>query len=780
MVIMKKILMFWLFLAVCFMFVQCGREQYVQPEYLNSNIGVEDRVRDLIDRMSLEEKVGQMCQYVGIRHIKDAESKYSAEQLKESDAYSFYPGLTCDDIEKMTTEGLIGSFLHVMTAEEANYLQSLAMQSRLGIPLLIGIDAIHGNGMVNGCTVYPSPITISSTWSDSLAFEIARQTAMEMRATGSHWTFNPNLDIARDARWGRFGETCGEDTYLVSRMGYAQIKGYQEGNPEPTSRVIACAKHMIAGGVSINGANVAPSDISDRELLEVHLPPYEKAIKDGEVYTVMMAHNELNGVPCHNHGGLMKEIVKGEYGLDGFIVSDWMDIERLVLHGVVENEKEAYIQSVVNGMDMHMHGPGFWETIVDGVKTGRISERRIDEACESILRAKFQLGLFEHPFVDENTINRKIYTDETRMTALETARKGIILLKNDNILPVAANTSKIFLTGLNADNQSLLGDWCQKQPEDNVITVREGISRLCREKNIQFEYFDCGNKVTGHSIPDLSSEAAEAAVGSDMAVVVVGENSLRYMSDRTCGENYDRTTLNLLNNQTEFVKKIKNKGIPTVVVFITGRPLSDEWIAENADGVIWAWEPGCMGGLAIAEILMGRVNPSGKLTATIPRNAGQIQIYYNHKKSHFLRKPFDVKAGPLYDFGFGLSYTDFEYSNVMLSSSELSPGESITASVDVTNAGQSDGDEIVQLYISDIYSEVSRPVKELRGYRRIFLRRGETMTVSFEITPEKLSYYNASMDKVMEKGEYRIMIGTSSRDEDLKTATLKVGKTEYL
>ena len=743
---------------------------------------VERRVKDLMSRMTLEPKIGQMCQYVGPEHIKESMKHMTPEQVLNNDANGIYPDMTIEQIEELVKKGLIGSFLHVVTASEANHLQSLAEQSPLKIPLLIGIDAIHGNALVSGTTVYPSPITLSSTWCDSLLTVISRQTALEMRAMGAHWTFTPNIDIAQDARWGRFGETAGEDPYLVGRMGVAQIRGFQTDDFTGTDKVIACAKHMLGGGNSINGTNAAPTDISERTMREIHLPPYEKTVKETGVYTVMMSHNEVNGVPSHCNEPFMKNILHEEYGLRGFIVSDWMDIERLVLHGVADDTPDAFVKSVSAGIDMHMHGPGFFETILQSVKNGTIEESRIDRACAKILEAKFRLGLFENAKVDEAEFQNKVYTPEHVSTALEAARKGVVLLKNDKVLPLDKHKKlrRILLTGLNADNHTILGDWSNPQPEENVITIREGLERMCRDRGVELKYFDCGEIVSRYSIPDLSTEAANATRGCDLAVVVVGENTLRYLNNSTCCENRDRAGLGLLNNQLDLVKKIKAADIPTVVVFVTGRPLTVEWIADHADGIVWAWEPGCMGGQAVSEILWGEVNPSGKLTATIPRHVGQTKIYYNAKKLHYFHPPIDIKTTPLYEFGYGLSYTSFAYSDIELSNDEIGPGEEVTVSVDVTNTGSMDGEEIVQFYIRDDVARVTRPVKELKGYELIPLAAGETKRVSFTIDTRALSYLDEEFDRVAEQGTFTVMIGSSSRDEDLKTTTLTMTSSERL
>mgnify|MGYP003316701503 FL=1 len=374
----------------------------------------------------------------------------------------------------MIINGQIGSFLHVITAEEANYLQQLANKSKLKIPLLIGIDAIHGNALYRGATVYPSPITIASTWDENNSYDVGVQTAFEMRSTGSHWAFTPNVDVMRDARWGRVGETFGEDPFLVTQMGVAMINGLQQGDYTGNNKVIACAKHLIAGSEPINGLNLSPMDISERTLNEIYLPPYKSAV-DAGVFSIMAAHNEVNGVPSHSNKKLMTSIIRNEWGFDGFYVSDWLDIERLeTLHKVARNFKEAVYLAVDAGIDMHMHGPNFPELVVELVNEGVLSEQRVNYACSKILEAKFKLGLFENRFVDEDDISEKIFNQHHTQTALKLARQGIVLLKNNDVLPLRSpknSKNRILVTGPNANNQSILGDWHSAQPHENLSLI---------------------------------------------------------------------------------------------------------------------------------------------------------------------------------------------------------------------------------------------------------------------------------------------------------------------
>lgn len=741
--------------------------------YQDKKAPVEQRVDDLLKRMTLQEKVAQMCQYVGPEHIRENQKRFKGQKIaKNDDAYGFYPNLSVNDLYQMTQDGLIGSFLHVVTGEEANELQELAMKSRLQIPLLIGIDAIHGNALVSGTTVYPTPIGQAASFNPAMIETLSRQSALEVRAAGGHWTFTPNIEVGRDARWGRIGETFGEDPYLVTQMGVATVKGYQGTDYTGEDKVIACGKHLIAGSEPSNGTNAAPMDVSERTLREIFLPPY-KAVIDAGCFTLMAAHNELNGVPCHADKWMMTDIVRKEYGFNGFIVSDWMDVERIHnLHHAAPTMKDAYRQTVEAGLDMHMHGPDFMEGVIELVNEGKLKESDIDRGCARILEAKFKLGLFENPYVDLKKAKKIVYNKEHQATALEAAHQSIVLLKNENLLPLDfGKFNKILVTGPNANNHTILGDWTLEQPEENVITILEGVQQAAGSDKVKF--FDYGDDVRQKS-PEKVQEAARLAKESDLAIVVVGENPLRYQKTKTTGENVDRMSLDLLGTQEALVKEIHKTGVPTIVVLVGGRPLSVNWIAENIPALIQAWEPGSFGGTAIADIMTGKVNPSAKLPVSIPRHAGQIQMIYNHKPSQYFHKYKDGLSTPLYPFGYGLSYTQFGYSDLKLSKEKISDKESFTASIELKNNGTVAGTEVVQLYIRDIYSTATRPVKELKDFARITLQPGETQTVTFTLTPEKLAYFNREMQYGVEPGDFEIMIGGSSLDKDLKKGRIEV------
>lgn len=741
-------------------------------DYKNPSLSAEVRTDDLLSRMTLTEKVGQMCQYVGIEHIKKSEKYLTLKEMQSGDAHGVYPSLHSSKMPDLIKKGEIGSFLHVVDPKEANQLQQYASESRLGIPLIIGIDAIHGNGLVNGSTIYPSPLTMASSWNLDLVRQSSVETALEMRATGSQWTFTPNIDIARDPRWGRVGETFGEDTFLVSEMGVAVIEGLQQGDFTGDKKVLANAKHFVAGGEPVNGLNLAPMDLSLRSLKQDHFPPFKRAV-DAGVYSFMAAHNEVNGVPAHANRFLFTEVLREEWGFEGFVVSDWMDIERLKgLHRVAETQSEAVYQAVDAGLDMHMHGPNFLRPLIKLVEQGRITEARINAAVRPILLAKFRLGLFENAQVDASAASDILFNAKHKQTALELARQGIVLLKNDSLLPLTQG-KKIFVTGPNANNHTMMGDWVFKQPEENITTVVEGL-RAVAKPSTSIDYFDLGSQVKTLD-PRQFAKAAKRAKDADVAIVVVGGNALRYdRKGKTAGENVARSTINLYGEQLALVQAVQASGTPTVVVLINSRPLAEPWLVENVDALIEAWEPGALGGQALAEIIFGQVNPSGKLPITIPRSVGHLQAIYNHKPSTYVRRYIDAPTKNLFEFGDGLSYTQFKYGKPTLSASRIAENESTRLSVTVKNSGDRAGDEIVQLYIRDNFSRVTRPVKELKGFKRIHLDAKQSQKVTFDITPDTLAYFDLDMNWRVEPGDFTIMVGSSSRKSDLKTVTLTV------
>ena len=756
-------------ITACMMMAACSGEK--APLYKDASAPVEKRVEDLLSRMTLEEKVGQMNQFVGLEHIRKNEASLSEEDLRNNTANAFYPGFSADSVADWTRKGLVGSFLHVLTIEEANYLQSLAMQSRLAIPVIFGIDAIHGNANAPDNTVYPTNIGLAGTFDLNLAYRIARETAAEMRAMNMHWTFNPNVEVARDPRWGRVGETFGEDPYLVSKMGAQTVKGYQ--GDLSSDDVLACIKHFAGGSQPINGTNGSPTDLSERTIREVFFPPFEEGVKAGAM-SLMTAHNELNGIPCHSNDWLMEDVLRGEWDFRGFVVSDWMDIEHIYdLHATAENLKEAFYQSIMAGMDMHMHGVYWNEYVCELVREGRIPESRIDESVRRILDIKFRLGLFEQPYADENTTMDVRLCDEHRNTALEAARKSVVLLKNDGLLPLSKDRyRRVLVTGINADDHNILGDWSADQRPENVITVLEGLKMVSPETD--FVFVDQGWDPRNMSRAKVD-RAASVARTCDLNIVVAGEYMYRgRWTERTSGEDTDRSDIDLVGLQNELIRKVAASGKPTILVLVSGRPLGTEWAAEHLPALVNAWEPGMYGGQAIAEILYGKVNPSAKLAVTIPRSVGQTQMIYNHKPSQYFHPYAVTPSTPLYPFGYGLSYNTYEYSDLTIDKEEMTAEQTLKVSVKVKNTGKMAGDEIVQLYIRDCFSQVTRPVKELKDFARIPLAPGEAKTVEFTVTPDKLMFLDRHLDPIVEPGEFILMVGPSSADGDLLKKRFRV------
>lgn len=748
---------------------------YAQPKYLDPKQPVKERVKDLMGRMSLDMKIAQMCQYVGLEHMRDAEKNITEDELLNGHARGFYKGLHSSGVERMVKQGMIGSFLHVLTVEEANHLQKLAEESPLKIPLLMGIDAIHGNGLMSGSTIYPSPITMASTFAPEIIEKSFRQTALEMRASGMHWAFSPNIEIARDPRWGRVGETFGEDPHLVTQMGIASVRGLQMNVFDKDKSVLACIKHLAGGGIGNNGTNASPVEIGEGELRNVILAPFKSAIKKTKPFSLMPAHNEINGIPGHGNKWLMTDIVRNEYGFEGFIVSDWMDMEALSRkHKIASTIKEAFRVSVDAGVDMHMHGPEFLESIKELVSEGKLSEERINAACENILEAKFMLGLFEKRYADEKNLKKLLFTKQHQQTALDIARKGIVLLKNkDNFLPIAAGKYKnILVAGPNADNQSIMGDWVFEQPRINYKTVLDGIRDLSTGSKVN--YVDVGWNLRALNT-DSIAKAIKIAENMDLIILALGEDSFRqHWKEKTGGENRDRMDITLWGKQQYLVEELKKTGKPVIVVLINGRPLATPWLEENVDAILEAWEPGSFGGQAIAEILYGKVNPSGKLPITIPRHVGQIPIYYYQKPSQYSHPFIDGTKEALYDFGYGLSYTSFKYEALNCPKS-IKYGESLNVTFTVENIGQVAGEEVVQLYLRDDFGSTTRPVKLLVGFQRIHLQKDEKKTVSFSLDKEVFGYYDSRGKYVFEPGSFTLMAGGSSLNKDQIFQKVTVG-----
>lgn len=731
------------------------------PVYKDASAPVEKRVEDLLSRMTLEEKIGQMNQYVGLEHIR------TNERRTKRPFYKDFPG---DSVEAYAAKGLIGAFLHVYSLEETNHLQELCLSSRLGIPAIIGIDAVHGNAFAPDNTVYPTSIGLASSFDRELVEQIGRQTALEMRAMGIHWAFGPGVDVSRDPRWGRCGETFGEDTFLAGEMGALTVKGLQ--GQMDSAAVLSTVKHLVGGGQSVNGTNASPTDISIQTLEEVFLPPFRKAVEAGAM-CLMPAHNDINGIPCHCNRELIEGRVRGEWGFKGIIVSDWKDVERLAnLHHSAKDNKDAFRQAIDAGLDIHMHGVEWQFDVMDLVKSGVISEKRIDQSVRRILDLKFRLGLFEHPYADPATTFDTRLCEEHRATALRASRESVILLKNDGILPLKEGKyRKVLVTGINADSFNICGDWAAVPKPENVTTILEGLRAA--SPSTEFVYVDQGLRPKDMTRAKVD-EAARAARNCDLCIFVGGDFMNRNIGGLTCGENNDRADISLPSLQNELFDKLAAAGKPMVMVLVSGRPLGIEKQNNASAAVLNAWEPGMYGGQAVAEIIYGKVNPSGRLSMTIPRNSFQTILTYNYKPLQTLHPYIDQSPAPLYPFGFGLSYTSYEFSDLKLSAEEMPADGSITACVTVTNTGAMAGDEVVQMYIRDEVSSRTRPVKEMKGFERIHLEPGESRQVEFTISRPELEFYGAAGKWTVEPGDFTVMIGSSSADKDLLSAQFAV------
>jgi len=712
--------------------------------YKDPSQPIEKRVEDLLRRMTLDEKIGQMCQYSSFN----------------------------EEIRELIRKGLVGSLLNVTGVDKVNEVQREAAENtRLGIPLLLGLDVIHGYK-----TIFPIPLALVSTWDPEIVKRAARIAAKEAAGEGIKWTFAPMVDIARDPRWGRIAEGAGEDPYLGSVMAWAAVKGFQGEDLSNPESILACAKHYIAYGGAEGGRDYNTVDISDRTLREIYLPPFKAAVLAG-VGTIMSAFNEINGIPATANEYTLRKILREELGFKGFVVSDWNAIGELINHGIAKDIYDAAKEAVMAGVDMDMQGDVYRRALKELVKKGVIPEKLIDDAVRRILTIKFKLGLFENPYADPDRANKVIKCKEHLEFALEVARKAIVLLKNDGILPLRKDLKRIAVIGpLADDKESPLGSWhCLGDPND-VVTVLEGIKRKVSPKTEVLYAKGCD--IVGNSKEGFK-EAIDIAKQSEVAILVVGERG------DMSGEAASRAYLGLPGVQEELVKAIYETGVPVVVVLMNGRPLSITWIAEHVPAIVEAWFLGIQAGNAIADVLFGDYNPGGKLPVTFPRTVGQVPIYYNHKntgrppdpKNRFTSKYIDEDYRPLFPFGHGLSYTTFSYSDIEVEPKEVEPGDVVSISFTLVNTGDREGDEVAQLYIRKPVASVTRPVKELKGFIRVTLKPGEKRRITFKLPTEQLAFYNREMKLVIERGTYHVMVGSSSEDIRL-TSEFRVVRTK--
>jgi beta-glucosidase len=712
---------------------------------------IDQRVDSLLRLMTLEEKIGQMNQY--------------------NDDWTATGPVTIDsDKAKQIKSGQVGSLLNCVGVERTRNWQAVAMQSRLKIPLLFGQDVIHGYK-----TTFPIPLAEACSWDLDAMKLSARIAATEASASGVHWTFAPMVDIARDPRWGRVMEGAGEDPYLGSLIAKARVEGFQGNKPGEVNSLMACAKHYAAYGAAIGGRDYNSVDMSDHLLWEIYLPPFKAAAEAG-VATFMNSFNDLNGVPATGNVYLQRDILKGQWGFKGFVVSDWGSIGEMINHGNVKNEYEAALSAITAGSDMDMESRCYKNNLDQLVKDGKVPMALIDDAVRRILRKKFELGLFDDPFrfCDPKRQEIALNDPEHNKIARQVAAKSIVLLKNENhLLPLSKNTKTIAFIGplVKAVKQNK-GFWDVEVPgvdSNFIVSQWEGLenkvgvtSKLLYAKGCEIE----GNDKSGFS------EAVKIAKQADVVILSIGER--RDMS----GEAKSRSNICIPGVQEELLKELLGTGKPVVVLINAGRPLVFEFTADNAPAILYTWWLGSEAGNAIADVLFGDYNPSAKLPISFPRSVGQIPIYYSHFNTgrpadnddnhNYNSSYLDVSIFPKYEFGYGLSYTSFEYSNLQLSKTRIRSNEQIVVSVNVKNTGKYDGEEIVQLYLRDKVGSIVRPVEELKDFSKIQLKAGESKTIQFSIDKEKLSFYNQKLEWVAEPGEFELMIGASSRDIRLR------------
>lgn len=706
--------------------------------YQDPKLPVENRVKDLLSRMTLEEKVRQMDMYSG-DHFKDGE-EFSPEKAKAAIG-SLGVGAIHD--------------IYPKTAEMINDLQRyVTANNRWGIPALVMCEMLHGY-TGEGSTAFPMSIGLASTWDRDLMNGVGRIIATEARAHGVHYGLGPNLDLGREPRWGRVAETFGEDTYLASEMALAMVDGLQGESLKSNSSMIAGPKHFAAHGIPQTGSNASPVLLGERSVRQDYLPVFEKAFTRGGALGTMAAYSELDGVPCAANKWLLTGVLRGEWSFKGIVVSDLGAIRFLqTTHHVSNSPKESIRQAIDAGIDMQFYDfPNdiFQRTVTALVKEGQLTEAQIDRAAGGVLRLKFLLGLFEDPYTDPKLIAERVHSREHQELALLASLKSICLLKNEkNLLPLKASAKTIAVIGPNAD-KSRLGGYSVRNKR--AITVLEGIRQVAGP-GVNVVYAEGVPLIEKEQSPPSISPAIQMASTADVAVVVIGE------SEELVEENRDVATLDLYGRQLDLIKAIRDTGTPVICVLLNGRPLSINWIAENVPAILECWFPGESGGLAVAKVLFGAYNPAGRLPITFPRSVGQLPYYYSQKPST-IHRYIGERDRPLYPFGYGLSYSRFEYRNLRVSP-EIGSDARIEVSVDVRNAGDYDGEEVAQLYVRERWSSVTTPVKLLKGFQRIFLTRGETRTVKFDVPAVDLAIWNREMKRVVEPGEYEAMVGGNS------------------
>ncbi|MFD2565271.1 beta-glucosidase BglX [Aquimarina rubra] len=725
-------------IIVVFTLLSCQKNQEKSLQN-DQNLLIDKKVDSIMNLMTLQEKIGQTVLYSSTEDV-------TGPVLDKN--YQTY-----------LKNGQIGAIFNAMGSAFTRKLQEIAVEeTRLGIPLIFGYDVIHGHK-----TIFPIPLAESSSWDLELMKKTARTAALEASAEGLHWTFAPMVDIARDPRWGRIAEGAGEDTYLGSLIAKARVEGFQGDNLGERHTIMACAKHFAAYGAAQAGRDYHTVDISLNTLHNVYLPPFKSSV-DAGVATFMTSFNELNGVPATGNSYLLQDILRDQWNFDGFVVTDYTSINEMVHHGYAENLEKAGEMALNAGVDMDLQGGVYKNHLENSINQKHVDIQKLDRAVRYILRMKFELGLFDDPYkyCDEQKEKEIILHPDHLQLAREAARKSMVLLKNkEQVLPVEKE-SKIALIGpLAADEFHIIGNWSAKgDREGTAVSVKEAFE----EKGISFTYTK-GCEIDGNEVD--FSEAITIAKSSDVVVMVMGE------SERMSGEAASRTSIQLPGQQRALIKAIKKTGKPIILVLYNGRPLDLSWENEQVQGIIEAWFPGTSGGFGVVDVLFGDYNPSGKLTVTFPRNIGQIPIHYNMKNTgrpadipganeRYVSKYIDVENSPLFPFGYGLSYTSFAYTKPELSAKTLNTSDSLKITTKVTNTGNYDGEEIIQLYIKDRFGSITRPVKELKGFQKVFIKKGETKTVTFSITADDLKFYNNDLKYVNEEGDYDVFVAGNS------------------
>jgi beta-glucosidase len=762
---LTKINYFYLCL-IAILFASCNSDK--NNSRISSNTSpYKAKIDSILSLMTLDEKIGQL-------------NLPSAGQFTTGQA-------TNSDIGGKIEKGLVGGLFNIKTVASIKEIQKIAVEkSRLKIPLLFGMDVIHGYE-----TTFPIPLGLSCSWDMELIKKTAQMAAQEATADGINWTFSPMVDISRDPRWGRVSEGSGEDAFLGSEIAKAMVLGYQGDDLSQNNTLMACVKHFALYGAPEGGRDYNTVDMSRVRMYNEYLPPYKAAI-DAGVRSVMASFNEIDGIPATGNKWLLTDLLRSQWGFNGFVVTDYTGINEMTDHGVGDLQTSSAL-ALNAGVDMDMVGEGFLTTLKKSIEVGKVSMDALDNAVRRILYAKYELGLFDDPYkyLDENRAKTEIFTDENRAFARKVATESIVLLKNENqILPLKKSGTIALIGPLANSKENMPGTWSVATKLEHAISFLDGLKTVVGNKatilhakgsNLDYDLeFEKNATMFGRDIPrdgrtdkELLAEALEIASKSDVIIVAIGESS------EMSGESSSRTNIEIPQAQKDLLNALLKTGKPVVLTLFTGRPLTIEEEAQNVPAILNVWFPGSEAGLAISDVLFGDVNPSGKLTATFPRNVGQIPIYYNHKNTgrplgnnegkfeKFKSNYLDVRNEPLYPFGFGLSYTQFDYSNLKLSSDQMTVNGLIEVSVEVANSGKYDGKEVVQLYIRDLVGSVTRPVKELKGFQKIEIKKGEAKTVTFKLTIEDLKFYNSDLDFVAEPGNFEVFVGTNS-DASLK------------